>query len=64
LANCGQNGYLSSHKSSAKYEDTTKTKYMTQWCNRQYKQVQFSNCVCKYQMFIQKTGQVGFCLDK
>ena len=28
------------------------------------KQVQFSNCVCKYQMFIQKTGQVGFCTDK
>jgi hypothetical protein len=36
----------------------------TQWCDRQYKQVQFSNCVCKYQMFMQKTGQVGFCPDK
>jgi hypothetical protein len=32
----------------------------TQWCNRQYKQVQFSNCVCKYQMFKKRTGQVGF----
>ena len=29
-----------------------------------YKQVQFSNCVCKNQMFMQKTGQVGFCADK
>jgi hypothetical protein len=27
--NRGQNGYLSSHQSSAKYEDSTKTKYMT-----------------------------------
>ena len=27
--NRGQNGYLSSHQSSEKYEDTTKTKYMT-----------------------------------
>jgi hypothetical protein len=26
--NRGQNGYLSSHQSSAKYEDSTKTKYM------------------------------------
>jgi len=27
--------------------------------------VQFSNCVCKYQMFLQKNpGQVGFCPDK
>ena len=27
--NRAQNGYLTSHQSSAKYEDTTKTKYLT-----------------------------------
>jgi hypothetical protein len=27
--NRAQNGYLISHQSSAKYEDTTKTKFMT-----------------------------------
>ena len=30
----GQNGYLSSHQSSAKYEDSTKTKYMTGLMNK------------------------------
>ena len=29
--NRGKNGYLSSHQSSAKYEDTTKTKYLSTW---------------------------------